>query len=196
MTRTTRVVGAGLAALLAVTTAACSGDSVAEQAKAGDGKGYVAGDGTITKIAEAERKGSVTLAGETLGEEQWDVADHRGSVVVVNLWASWCGPCEKEAPDLVAAYETYEPKGVEFVGIDYREPSIDTGRAQSKAWGLPYDSVFDQSGQSAIQMQGRLSAQPSTAVLDDEGRVAAVVLGPVTEATLGTMIDDVLAESS
>lgn len=194
ISRRSALTGGALTAALLL--AGCSDDSssVAEQAKAGDNKGYVAGDGQIVQIAADERKEPVELAGDTLAGTTWAATDHRGSVVVVNLWASWCGPCEKEAPELVAAYEEYEPEGVEFVGIDYREPSLETGQAQAKAWGLPYDSIFDDVGRTAIDMQGRLSAQPSTAVLDREGRIAAVVLGPVTGSTLGAMIDDVLAE--
>lgn len=190
-----RLLGAALATLVAVTATACTGDdSVADQAKSGDRKGYVAGDGTIRQIAPGERKDPVTLSGDTLDDTTWDAADHRGSVVVVNMWASWCGPCEKEAPELVATHKAYKSQGVEFVGIDYKEPSLDTGKAHSEAWGLTYPSIYDDSGVTAIDMQGVLSAQPSTAVLDTEGRVASVVLGPVTESTLSGMIDDVLDE--
>lgn len=190
-----RLLAGTLAALTAASLTACGGgNSVADQAKAGDRKGYVGGDGTIRQIAPDERKEPVTLAGDTLDGDTWDIADHRGSVVVVNLWASWCGPCEKEAPELVEAHQAYRDKGVEFIGIDYREPSLDTGKAQSEAWGLTYPSIFDDTGTTSIGMQGTLSAQPSTAVVDREGRVAAVVLGATTRSTLTGLIDDVLAE--
>ena len=58
-----------------------------------------------------------------------------------------------------------------------------------------YPSIFDKSGQSAIEMQGKLATQPSTAVLDPKGRIAAVKLGPLTESTLTGIIEDTLAES-
>lgn len=195
-TRTTRrLAGALTAAALALGAAACSDpNSVAEQAKANPDAGYVAGDGSIVAVAPEDRKEPVTLSGETLDGGTLALADMRGKVVVVNLWASWCGPCEAEAPHLVALAEKYEGKPVELVGIDYREPSKETGLAQSKAWGFTWPSIFDKTGTSAIEMQGVLASQPSTAILDIEGRIAASVQGATTEATLAGLVDDVLAE--
>ena len=196
-TRTTRrLAGALTAAALALGAAACSDpNSVAEQAKANPDAGYVAGDGSIVAVAPEDRKEPVTLSGETLDGGTLALADMRGKVVVVNLWASWCGPCEAEAPHLVALAEKYEGKPVELVGIDYREPSKETGAAQAKAWGFTWPSIFDKTGTSAIEMQGVLASQPSTAILDTEGRVAASVQGATTESTLAGLVDDVLAES-
>ena len=138
----------------------------------------------------------VELAGETIQGATWDSADERGEVVVVNLWASWCGPCAKEAPHLVEAHEETKGEDVAFVGINYRESSKETGRAQGEEWGFVWPSVYDKSGQSAIDMQGKMTTQPSTAVLDREGRIAAVVLGPVTTSTLVGVVEDTLAESA
>ena len=145
-------------------------------------------------IPEAERDAPVDLAGETIRGKTWDSADHRGEVVVVNLWASWCGPCAKEAPHLVDAYQATKGEDVTFVGIDYREPSVATGLAQAQTWGFTWPSIYDETGTTAIDMQGTMTTQPSTAVLDREGRIAAVVLGPVTESTLLGIIEDTLAE--
>lgn len=193
-----RLAGALAAAALTLGVAACSDpNSVAEQAKANPDAGYVAGDGSIVAVAPGDRKEPVTLSGETLDGGRLSVEDLRGKVVVVNLWASWCGPCEAEAPHLVALAEKYEKSGapVELVGIDYREPSMETGAAQAEAWGFTWPSIFDKTGTSAIEMQGVLASQPSTAILDTEGRVAASVQGATTESTLAGLVDDVLAES-
>lgn len=198
-TLTTRTVAALAAGLLVLGASACTdGDSVAEQAKRNPDAGYIAGDGSIVTVAPADRREPVELSGETLDGSTLDLADLRGKVVVVNLWASWCGPCEREAPHLVAVAERYKKanKPVQMVGIDYREPSVETGRAQAEVWGFTWPSVFDKSGRSSIDMQGVLSTQPSTAVLDREGRVAAVVQGVVTESTLTGLVDDVLAEGA
>lgn len=174
-------------------------NSVEGQAKnaAGNRQGYISGDGSVRQIPLSDRK-PVTLRGETLDGATWSIEDHAGSVVVVNLWASWCGPCHEEAPDLVRAHKTLSLGGdpVEFIGIDYRDSSIGTGRSQAAAWGLPYDSIFDNGGITAIQMNGVLAAQPSTAVLDRAGRVAAVALGKIDYATLRDLAKDVLAEKN
>lgn len=193
MHRLTRTLVATASALaLAGGVAACSGESASERAAKEVGSRN--GDGSAHLIAAEDRAEPVELAGETIQGGTWDSADHRGKVVVVNLWASWCGPCAKEAPHLVEAHEETKGEDVEFVGIDYRESSEATGRAQAKEWGFVWPSVYDKTGTTALDMQGTMTAQPSTAVLDREGRIAAVVLGPVTTTTLVGLVEDTAAE--
>ncbi|WP_338752233.1 TlpA disulfide reductase family protein [Janibacter alittae] len=190
--RRTVVTSASTLAVMAI--AGCSSSS--DTADAAQDAGYRSGDGALRMIAPEDRGEPVDLAGETIRDKTWDSADHRGQVVVVNLWASWCGPCAKEAPHLVATYEAMKGEDVTFVGIDYRESSVATGLAQAKTWGFVWPSIYDESGTTAIAMQGMMTTQPSTAVLDRQGRIAAVVLGATTESTLTGMIEDTLAESN
>ena len=192
--RLTRVLAAAAGALaLTGGVAACSSDDTSSSEAAQDA-GYRSGDGSLVLMAPDERQEPVELAGETLDGGTWDSADHRGQVVVVNLWASWCGPCAKEAPELVEVREETKKDDVEFVGINYRESSVETGRAQAETWGMTWPSISDMSGTTALDMQGTLTAQPSTAVLDEEGRIAAVMLGATTKSTLLGVVEDTLAE--
>lgn len=178
---------------------ACSSDpnSVAAQAKAGDGKGYVAGDGTVEQLAAADRTTAVTLSGSTIDGGTWSSVDHAGKVVVVNVWGAWCPPCVEETPHLqqVSAAMTSAGKPVTFVGIDIKE-SAATALAFVKANGVTYPSISDgdNRGQPLLALQGRASATPTTLVLDRQGRIAARVLGGTTAATLTALIDDVVAE--
>ena len=189
---TRRAVVATASTLAVAAITGCSADSGASEAA--PDAGYRAGDGSVTLFDTDERGEPVELAGDTLDGETWDSADHRGKVVVVNVWASWCGPCAKEAPHLVEIHEETKGEDVEFVGINFRESSKETGRAQAQKWGFTWPSVYDKSGQSALAMQGKMTATPSTAVLDGEGRIAAVVLGPVTTSTLVGLVEDTVAE--
>lgn len=189
-----RAVGALVLGVTLLTTA-CTSDpnSVANQAKAGDRKGYVSGDGTIERLAADKRAAPVDLSGTTIDGGTWSSADVRGKVVVVNVWASWCPPCVKEAPDLQRAWERYEDGDkVAFIGIDFREPP-ESGLAFVKSRKITYPSLSDESGALILALQGKANAVPSTLVLDTEGRIAARVGGPVTEATVAALVDDVLA---
>ena len=190
--RLTRTLVAAVSALALAGGVAACGESASE--KAAKEVGSRNGDGSMTLFAPDERGEPVQLAGDTIDGATWDSADQRGKVVVVNLWASWCGPCAKEAPHLVEAFDETKGEDVEFVGINYRESSKETGRAQAQEWGFTWPSVYDKSGQSALAMQGKMTATPSTAVLDREGRIAAVVLGPVTTSTLVGLVEDTAAE--
>lgn len=88
--------------LAVVALGACSSDpnSIAQQAKQGDQKGYIAGNGAIEQIPVAQRLKPITLEGTTLDGKDWSSTTARGKdVVVVNLWGSWCPPCITEIPE-------------------------------------------------------------------------------------------------
>ena len=97
-----RVLAGAGAVLAAIALSACSDNSIADEAKQGDQKGYIAGDGKTELIPVARRGEPVALAGTTLDGASWESTSQRDKLLVVNVWASWCGPCDKEAPDLVA----------------------------------------------------------------------------------------------
>jgi thiol-disulfide isomerase/thioredoxin len=185
---------------LALVSGACTSDpnSVAAQAMAGDGKGYVAGDGTVEQLPAAGRSDAVTLAGTTVDGTPWSAAtDAAGKVVVVNVWGSWCAPCVDETPHLQQVSESYRGAGkpVAFVGIDIKE-SAATAAAFLRANGVGYPSLSDSAsgGRPMLALQGKASATPTTLVLDRKGRIAARVLGATTVGTLTALVDDVLAE--
>jgi len=190
---------AAVAAGLATFTAACSSDpnSVADQARSGDRKGYVAGDGSIEQLPVAERSQPVKLEGTTLEGKPWSSADRAGTVLVVNVWGSWCPPCIEETPALQKAWETVQAKGkkVDFIGLDKLE-GPETGLAFLKANKVTYPSLAYDGGIPILALQGKASATPTTLVLDGQGRIAARVSGPVNTTTLLGLIDDVLAEKA
>jgi thiol-disulfide isomerase/thioredoxin len=187
--RVAAVVGSAL--LVAGPLAACSPDTGQSVA----GQGYIAGRGTIAQVAVTERDDPVDFGGTTLDGGRFDVTDHRGEVVVVNVWGSWCPPCIAEAPGLQQVWEQTEADGAQFVGIDFRDNTA-SARAHEKRFGVTYPSIDDPSGSTLLQLRGSLPprAIPSTLVLDRQGRVAARVLGQVRAATLRALVSDALAE--
>lgn len=190
-------VGVALGVILALT--GCSGESssVAEQAQAGDNKSYISGDGEIVRFAVEDRLEPLTLSGDTITGEQWSLADHRGSVVVLNKWGSWCPPCVKETPDLVEAWAQIQAMEapVTMVGLNFRE-SPQTGAAFAERSGMTYPSLSDEDGVLPLELQGRAQATPTTLVIDAEGRIAAAVAGPLTTATLVGLVEDVLTDDA
>ena len=187
------------AGALVTTVTACSSDpnSIAEQAKAGDRKGYVSGDGTIEQLPPDERGNTVALTGTTLEGAPWTMKGKEGTVLVVNVWGSWCPPCIEETPDLQEAWEEVQAKelDVEFVGLDIQE-APESGLAFQKANGVTYPSLAYDGGVPLLALQGKVQATPTTLVLDGKGRIAARVSGPVSKSTLLGLVDDVVAETA
>lgn len=182
-----------LTVLLASTVlASCSNDEVGSSGDAG----FVSGKGVITRLAVEDRKQQGEVAGETLEGEPVSLADFEGKTVVVNIWGSWCAPCRSEAPDLVAASEDLADDGVEFLGINSRDLDRAAAQAFQRRFEVPYPSIYDQKGQTLLAFRGTLSpnAIPSTVVIDDQGRVAASVIGETTRSTLVGLVEDVQAE--
>jgi cytochrome c biogenesis protein CcmG/thiol:disulfide interchange protein DsbE len=115
----------------------------------------------------------------------------RGQVVVLNFFASWCNPCRQEAPDLQEAWREYEGRGVQFLGIAYKD-------AASKAQA--FLAEFDATYPSALDPGSRVSRAygvtgvPETYVIDQEGLLVRHVLGAVTAAQLRQEIDKALSQ--
>lgn len=174
--------------LLAAATSACAGS-----AGTGD-KGYVDGQGIVTRLPVAERKLPGDVSGTTLEGDRLSLKEYAGKVVVLNVWGSWCPPCRKEARTLAAAARELVPEGVVFVGVNTKDSSPDQGRAFQKRYDVPYPSFFDPSGRILLAFHRTLnpSAIPSTVILDQQGRVAASILGEVpSQRTLVDLVRDV-----
>jgi thiol-disulfide isomerase/thioredoxin len=111
---------------------------------------------------------------------------------VVNLWASWCGPCRAEAADLENSYQQFKEQDVEFLGLNTRD-GLAAARAFNDRFKTTYPSIHDKDGQLTLVF-GNLGpgATPSTIILDSQGRVAARILGPTTESELRVVLTAVL----
>jgi thiol-disulfide isomerase/thioredoxin len=145
-----------------------------------EGKGYISGDGQVTVVDPAAREEPVEMTGEDLTGEPVSLADLRGRPVVVNVWWSLCPPCRTEMPDLVEASEELDGEAY-FLGINVRDNAVEQARLFEERFDVPYPSVYDPTGQALLAFSGLLSPRtiPSTVVLDDRGRVAASVVGPL-----------------
>ncbi|MEU1720212.1 TlpA family protein disulfide reductase [Nonomuraea sp. NPDC003560] len=178
--------------LLAALAAGCAANQ-SGQPQVGDTR-FVAGDGKMQVFDAADRKAAPPVEGPTLDGGTASLAAHKGKVVVINFWASWCGPCRAEAPVLkeVAA----KTKGdVQFIGIDFKDRQADA-LAFERTEQTGYSHIFDQPGKVALSFQGTVppAAIPSTLVIDKQGRIAARALGAVKYTDLMNTVTKVRDE--
>jgi cytochrome c biogenesis protein CcmG/thiol:disulfide interchange protein DsbE len=109
------------------------------------------------------------------------LADFRGSVVVVNFWASWCLPCRDEAPILQALWESERGSGVVVIGINIWDRDAEA-RAFVHQYGLTFPTGPDRAGRIAVALG--LRGIPETFVVDRAGRIAYRIAGPLNAARL------------
>ncbi|MEE1621319.1 TlpA family protein disulfide reductase [Zafaria sp. Z1313] len=187
------------AALLAavVPLAACSAveDPLAKQAREGDNKNYIAGDGSVQEYAAESRGEPVRLTGTLYDGTDIDSSAWVGRVTVLNFWYAACAPCRVEAPHLVELYEEFQDQGVDFLGVNVRDQKA-TAEAFERNFKIPYPSAPDTTGSILMGLTQYVNprAVPTTLVLDKQGRVAARVLGAIEKSTLKTLIADRVAE--
>ena len=185
-------------AALGLALAGCSttDDNLAQQANAVGDKGYVAGDGSVSEYAPADRGEPVAFDAEMFDGSSVTAESLRGRPAVVNFWYAGCAPCRAEAPDLVALHGEYKDQA-QFLGVNLRDQQA-TAEAFERNFGVDYPSASDLNGAVLLALSDYVPPQavPTTLVLDSKGRVAARVLGKADKSTLDALIKDTVAETA
>jgi cytochrome c biogenesis protein CcmG/thiol:disulfide interchange protein DsbE len=146
----------------------------------------------MTDPAEPPQTGSAVpdFQHTALDGSPMNLSGHRGEVVVVNFFSSWCAPCQEEAADLEQTWRAYQGQGVQFLGIAYKDADS-KAQAFLNRFGVSYPSTVDRSNRTA-RAYG-VTGVPETFVIDQQGLLARHFLGPITQTQLSQEIDRLLA---
>lgn len=132
------------------------------------------------------------LAGPTLGGGTFDLADHRGKVVLVNVWASWCPPCRREYPLLERAAAQLPASDFQLVGIDTQDTVEDAQAFLDEMGGSNYPNVLDPDGRWGVEWG--IFGVPETFVVDRDGRLRAKYVGELRPGWIEETVAELLAE--
>jgi len=121
------------------------------------------------------------------------LGDLRGQVVMINFWATWCGPCRQEMPLLEQIHEKYEPLGFTLLGVNV-EPDSKEAQAWLAKMGVTFPILFDRD--NAVSSSFGVEAMPSSVLIDREGHVRHVHRGykPGDESVYADLIRDLVKE--
>lgn len=150
------------------------------------------GEESTTGVREVSQPLPV-LSGEDLRGNPLSSQDLEGHVLVVNTWATWCTPCEREQPALVQVADRYAPLGVRFLGINHAD-QLAAAQEWVRRYDVPYPSLSDPSGRFAATL-GYIGL-PDTYVVDRSGTIRFVVTGPTDAPQLSGLLDRVLADQA
>ena len=128
----------------------------------------------ITRIEPGAQAPNYTVATVTSGDSV-ALRDYRGRVVLLNLWATWCPPCEQEMPSMERLYQEMGPQGLEVVAISIDQLTPEAVRRWAEERGLSFTVLQDRSGR--IQQVYQTTGMPESFVVDREGIIVKKVIG-------------------
>jgi thiol-disulfide isomerase/thioredoxin len=179
--------------------AAHQGELIADASVATDTGGAVA-----DALAPLKGKPAPAFALEDLSGKKVSLASYRGKALLINFWATWCGPCKIETPWLVELRNKYASQGFEVLGIDTEgddlQPGDKAGWAKDRdavqqfvaQMKMPYPVLFN--GDSISTPYGGLDELPTSFFVDRKGTIVAAQLGLSSESEMEANIKKALAQ--
>ena len=126
-----------------------------------------------------------------LGGAAWKLSSHRGDVVLVNFWATWCAPCREETPGLIRIAHRYAGKGLSVAGISMDDGGTAGVRKFLRDFGVDYPVMMPD---SRFLLANEIENLPTTFLIDRRGRIAKMYVGGVRESVFRADIERLLAE--
>lgn len=139
----------------------------------------------------AQRQTMPDFALHDLGGASWKLSTHRGDVVLVNFWATWCSPCREETPGLIRIAHNYAKKGLTVAGISMDEGGPSGVRKFLRDYGVDYPVMMPDSN---FLLANEIENLPTTFLIDRQGRIAKTYVGGVREAVFKADIERLLSE--
>ncbi|SMO43169.1 cytochrome c biogenesis protein CcmG, thiol:disulfide interchange protein DsbE [Fodinibius sediminis] len=169
--------------LIMITAAALLGGCTTDQSPEKQQAAAV-GTGESSELKDAP---NFTL--KTMDNSPFTLSDHKGKVVVLNVWATWCPPCRKEIPDFIEIQKKMRDEGVLFVGVSVDKEGWEVVRPFAKEYGINYPLVVDDG--TVRQKYGPLRGIPTTFIINKKGKVEYVAPGMINREALQPALEEI-----
>jgi len=137
------------------------------------------------RVSPLQGSAAPDFTAATLAGDQASLAQLRGRPIILNFWATWCGPCREEMPMFQQLYETNQESGLVVLAVNVEE-ELALIQPYVSELSLTFDILLDQ--QASLAKQYRVTGLPTTFFIDRQGRIQHVQLGPVTEELLAEQV--------
>jgi len=142
---------------------------------------------------DKERKNAPDFSLKDADGKTVRLSDYKGKVVLLDFWATWCGPCKIEIPWLKDFQRKYKDKGFAVIGISMDEEGWQVVKPFVSEAGINYRIVIGDD--STAQLYGGVDALPTAFVIDREGRIAAVHVGLTSKSEIQNGIEEILGSA-
>jgi len=170
----------------------CSNEGSDSTHKAQNVQKIVRLDPNSAPLIPSQRKAKATdFSANLVNGKTFQLSNHTGEVVIINVWATWCSPCHTETPDFVDLYEEYSDDGLVIIGISMDEQGESVVNPFMEKYNVTYPIVIDRSG-AITSKYGADMGIPTTYIIDPEGYLKYFSVGPLTKKELEPRIKKML----
>lgn len=182
----------GISVLIVLALSGCSSKKK-EQAEAASVKNKLPHDPYSSPFHAASKKTKASdFTTKLLSGKIFHLANYRGDVVLLNVWATWCPPCREETPELESVYKKYRNKGVEFLGISVDKQGKSVVVPFIKKYHVTYPITIDDG--HIMKKYGPVMGYPTTYIIGPQGNLRYFATGAVTAKEVKPRLDKLLDE--
>jgi cytochrome c biogenesis protein CcmG/thiol:disulfide interchange protein DsbE len=149
---------------------------------------------SLSVVAQQQKQKAPNFSLKSADGKTIELAKLKGKVVLLNFWATWCGPCRKEMPDFVEAYKRLKPSGLEIIGVSLDEQGWDVVRPFLKQYGINFPVVVGDG--TVANAYGGIEFLPTSFLIDRNGFIVDKHVGMLSKEQLERKIAPLLQEKT
>jgi peroxiredoxin len=143
-----------------------------------DQPGGSAGTGKVA--CKADKPANLNFTVKDMNGASVRLADHKGKVILINFWATWCAPCKTELPAFVELYDRYKDQGLVILGVS-ADDDPETLRTFAGEWKLNYPILVGRDEEDLLDAYGPLFGYPTSVIVGRDGALCGRHVGPATK---------------